>query len=216
MVGINDIKDKLLADIKNQKEIKVKADQAKKDQDLAKSQKLSNATKEQIDEMEDEKLKESMTLFTRNVETTAQIEARLMRDKPELYRETIVGALMERMSDYRISPSQLDEETRKLLRAKALLDKAKTKIDEHLRKDLKEVQNQLKNFKTGTNSYLTSAYKSNKSEGEKLESQINSFLETNNQEKERIAPWKIAVPICLALVATFAIVVAIKRKKKQQ
>ncbi|CAI2183866.1 2270_t:CDS:2 [Funneliformis geosporum] len=133
-----------------------------------------------------------------NTETTAQIEERLMKEKPELYRDTIVGALIERMSDYRISPSQLDEETRKLIRGeitdvnkikeikdKAIkeigsADKAKNKITEQIKKDLKEVQSQLKNFKSGTNSYLASTFKKNKDEGEKLEKQLNSCL--NNQE----------------------------------
>ena len=86
-----------------------------------------------------------------------------------------------------------------------------------MKNDLKTIQEQLKSFKAGTNSYLSSIYQDNKVKADKLESDLSKLSNTNQTGSPKETPWGKIIPISLAVVALIGFVaVAIVRKGKQR
>jgi len=150
-------------------------------------------------------------------------EEELIKRNPQLYMDTIIDALQERINDNKgVGIKDLSEETKKLMRneitdiekfkelkdkaikeigelgaksrwnsffiqANALLTKAKQNVTKQIKEDIKKIQEQMKGFKAGTNSYLNSIYQQNKSKAEALEKEFNN-ISTNQTGEPKETP----------------------------
>jgi len=211
--------------------------------------------------MEDDKLAESLALFTRwegeskfkAPETLEQAKEVLKNRNPTLYREKNVEAIKQRVDDYGIDKKGLTELTQRLVNAeitdlgefdaaklkaiheigevgaenkwtvffgeaRKLLEKAKKNVTEQVKSDIKKIQEQMKSFKSGTNSYLSNVYNKNKSEAEKLEKEFNSISNGKQTGSPDKTSWGIIIPVSLAAVALIGIVavVIVKRRKRNR
>jgi len=215
---------------------------------------LKNST---LDGVEDNKLATGLRELTRmegekkyqGEEEIKRGEDELIKRNPELYRETIIAALKERMDDMKVKESDLDEETKKLIngefnndmtkfktfkekaikeigeagakskwtslfnQAQALLQKAKKNVTEKIKNDIKTVQEQLKSFKSGTNTYLSRLYQSDKPKFDKLERDLSTYSSQTGSPNK--TPWGVIIPVSLAVLAAIAAAVVIVRRRKQ-
>ncbi|CAG8644115.1 7776_t:CDS:2, partial [Scutellospora calospora] len=105
----------------------------------------------------------------------------------------------------------------------AILQKSRKNITERVKKDIKIIQEQIKSFKSGANSYLTSFYQNDKSKIEKLEKDLENISTSNTTQSPKSGFFRprVMVPLALALVlvTTLAIVNAfvvelLEKKKK--
>ncbi|CAG8628527.1 10265_t:CDS:1 [Paraglomus brasilianum] len=63
--------------------------------------------------------------------------------------------------------------------AQAALQKAKKNVTEKVKKDIKTIHQQLKSFKSGTNTYLSKFYQKEKSKVDKLENDLVTYSNTS-------------------------------------
>jgi len=99
--------------------------------------------------------------------------------------------------------------------AEQIIQKSKKNFTEKIKKDIKVIQEQLKSFKSGANSYLTSFYQKDKAKIDKLEKDLASSSSTNQTGSPKETPWGIIIPVFLVAVLAAAVAVVVIRRRKQ-
>jgi type I site-specific restriction endonuclease len=113
-----------LVDLRFKRAQKQKDKESKEQSASSLSESITKALNSKVEEMNDEKMAELMKLFQQwegneNVEKlrdkSKSVEEKLIENNPDLYKKTVIDALLERMKEYNLNPDDLSEETKQLV-----------------------------------------------------------------------------------------------------
>jgi len=117
------IKLKVLVDLRFRRDQKQK-DKEGKDNAAAFEKSIADIVDSNVNNLSDDELAEAMKLFQQwegdqKVEElrdkNKSIEEKLIENNPDLYKQTVINALLGRMKDYNLNPDDLSEETKQLV-----------------------------------------------------------------------------------------------------
>lgn len=91
---------------------------------------------------------------------------------------------------------------------------AQKNVTEKLKKDIKKIQEQIKSFKSGTNSYLSSLYQQEKSKIDRLDSDLSTYSSQTGSPKKTPRGVIISVSLVAVVIVAVAAVVIVRRRKR--
>ncbi|CAG8551669.1 3335_t:CDS:2 [Cetraspora pellucida] len=190
---INELRDKVINEIKTKRQAQQGKRKRKDEENETTNKKIKIDAKDKdnydflkngiLNEVEDNKLKSGLEVAIRmegekeydDEKTRKEIE----EDVEELSTEVkqLINGEITNKDKFKIVKEQAVQEI-------GQKEEAKKSITEKLRKDIKLIKDQIKSFKSGANSYLTSFCNKEKERVEKLENSINTALNQNQTGSE--------------------------------